>query len=230
MKDPANGEFTGSLRPVLAILSPSEYNRNGKRPSRPSAPVQPRSSNDMRRDRHRLSVRRVAPGLQPKEEHLRRRFLICVMCVISALVGLPFTASAAAPNIGRISATSYVDLAGSESFPLCGQYGFANVGVSYSGFGPDLGGAGSGALELSISGPITTFIGTVSINGDSASVEGLAAMICTTEGSAILYGDASVNVDGEFLCGNLSGSLTDGVHRNQGRLSLLLSGFGACDL
>lgn len=163
-----------------------------------------------------------------KEECLRRRFLMCLTILVVTLFAFPFTASAAVPNIGRISATSYVDLAGSESFPLCGQYGFANVGVSYSGVGPDLRGAGSGALELSISGPITTFIGTVSIKGESASVEGLAAMICTTEGSAILYGDASINVDGDFLCDSLSGSLNDGVHRNQGRLSLTMSGFSAC--
>ena len=163
-----------------------------------------------------------------KEACLRLRLIVCLVALLTALAALPFSASAATPNIGRMTATSYVDLAGNETFPLCGQYGFANVGVTYSGVGPDLGGSGSGGLELSISGPIMTYVGTVSINGTPAAIEGVAVLICTTDGSAILSGDASVNVDGDLLCGSLTGSLQDGVHRNQGRLSLTMSGFRSC--
>lgn len=161
---------------------------------------------------------------------MHRRVLICALCVLSTLVALPLSTSAATTQTAKISSTSYVDYMGDESFPLCGQYTFADTDVSYSGTGTGLGGNGTGAMQLNISGIMMTFTGEASVHGKSLRIEGQAILICTTPNSAILAGTAMVVVGRDAYCGILLGSLSDKDPANQGSLSWKMSGVRECDV
>ena len=174
---------------------------------------------------------------------MRVRLFAVVTALLLLVVALPFTATAAAPNVGRVSSSSYVDLAGSETLPLCGspQQTPANftIGVNYSGTGDLLGGTGSGTLNVTTFGTFMNFNGEIEIGGQPATIVGGASMMCFTSGYAILMfggfnvfggGISSFGIGtqalepGDIVCGDLVGTMSDGVHPNQGRLSLTFSG------
>src|SRR5690349_4285636 len=139
-----------------------------------------------------LSGRRVGGGpggalarsaMRRKEsgEDVRRRLfgMLAVLGVLLAVV--PFAATAAAPDTGRISSTSYTDMAGYETNSLCGLSG--DVGalapaasiettVSFSGTGANLGGSGTGTLTIYLYGDGMDFNGQLEINGETYSIYG----------------------------------------------------------
>ena len=177
-----------------------------------------------------------------KGVQMRVRLFAIVAALLLLATALPFTATAAAPNIGRISGTSYVDGNGNETLPLCG---FAErpytIGFNYSGSGDQLGGTGSGELTVFVAGSFLFFNGPIEIGGQPAFILGSATVMCPLSGYAILSGLYSIVVGGSVIptgfvsqalepgdnvCGSIFGTMSDGVHRNQGRLSLTLTAAG----
>ncbi len=154
--------------------------------------------------------------------------LVSVVLLMLALVAFPATASAAVPETVWVTSTGYVDVMDDETFPLCDQYTFATATVSYRGFGPTFDGTGTGTLDLSISGPIATVVGTIIVDNAPATVEGMAVLSCPRESVASIGGNVSITVGNDRLCGLMRGLLVDGVYSNQGRLSLMIMGFTAC--
>lgn len=150
----------------------------------------------------------------------------------------PFAASAGAPSVARISATSYLDAAGTEYDSICEQDnndpGSLTASVNYSGIGSELPGSGTGELAFSLFFEFLSFDGPIDVNGLAIQVYGAAEMICFGSGYALLVGEfQTFPVEEESLpsglsCGSLAGYIMDGAHRNQGRLSLTLT-FGCED-
>ena len=173
---------------------------------------------------------------------MRMRLLAIVSALLVMAVALPLTASAAAPNTARLSATSYTDTAGSETNPLCDPEALTesiiNAVVSYSGVGPELGGTGTGDLVITILGETFTVTGELTIDGQPAFISGEGELACFTSGYAMVSGVFTASGEeivtppvgtlalepGEVVCGDMFGYIMDGVHQNQGRVSLTLSG------
>jgi len=170
---------------------------------------------------------------------MRRRGLSLLIAIVTLLVAFPLSATAAAPDIARISTTSYFDTAGNENVGICDADMAVSARVSYSGVGKVLGGKGTGELSVTTYYDSIAFWGPITINGKAYYVEGGGQLYCVGGSSAIIVGtyalysgvlvlngvQAEVDLE-DGTCGSLAGSIIDGVHRNQGSLSLTLSGVG----
>lgn len=66
-----------------------------------------------------------------------RKRIVCVLAVMLVTLGaMPFGASAAAPNIARVSAASWQDMLGREVNALCETGGVGSAGTQ--GIGPSV--------------------------------------------------------------------------------------------
>ena len=169
---------------------------------------------------------------------MRRRLLGVVAVIALLLVVFPIAATAQTSNTARITSTSYLDGAGSETDPLCEQTSTITTTVNYSGLGPELGGSGTGELTIDVEAGSVAIFGTIDIDGSPATIEAFGGVTCLlgsfgfVQGEITVFGGEIVNgevgalalEEGEVVVGTFSGTLTDGVHPRQGRLFLMLSG------
>jgi len=172
---------------------------------------------------------------------MRLRLLAIVSALLVAIVAFPFVATAQTTNIARISSTTYYDMTGS-GVNLCSEEAIIEAIVSYSGIGAELGGNGTGELEIYASSDFFEFGGYLEVGGETVYVEGGGSLFCVLPGMAIvsgefiMYGDEPIESaptalqieEGEVVCGSLTGSIQDGAHPRQGRVSLTLTGSTEC--
>ena len=118
---------------------------------------------------------------------VRKRLVFALAVLVMTLVAVPFGASAAAPNIAQVSATTWQDTLhrGVQRALLVGSGRRAGSGlrwskttVKFSGTGSELGGNGTGTLELSFDGTYFSMYGTIVVNGVEKTVEGYGEMYC----------------------------------------------------
>jgi|GEM_PF-7077675 len=164
---------------------------------------------------------------------MHRRLIGLISALALLLVVFPLTTAAATPNIARISSTTYLDTSGSENESLCETaFSTINIGASYSGVGEALGGSGAGELEIFVTYGSFVVRGEVQVNGEPVTIVGGGTLNCFLPGYAMVQGDFAITggsfepgavaalEPGEQVVGMFTGSITDGVHPRQGRVSL----------
>jgi len=162
------------------------------------------------------------------EETVHKRIMSMLVAVAIMLLAVPLVATAATPDIARISATSYKDLSRSRTAAaLCARDDAGTPSilttVRYSGTGEDLGGNGTGVLNFAISGSTFEMSGEVVVNRELKTITGSGTLSCLFGGLAVVSGQFVAEGESGTVYGNLMGSITDGAHPSQGSVSLTLT-------
>lgn len=167
---------------------------------------------------------------------MRMRLLAIVSAMLVAIVAFPFAATAQSSNVARISATSYLD--SSSGINLCNTEIEIEAVVLYNGNGPVLGGTGTGDVRIIANTSYFEINGTLEVGGETVSIYGGGVVFCLLPGLAMVYGDFFIYADEQMMpvaqplqvgdddtvCGGMVGTLQDGTHPRQGRVSLTLTG------
>lgn len=179
----------------------------------------------------------VRDGSEGIEGDLVYRRLFGVLVVVALmLTAVPLVATAATPNIARVSAVTYRDMAGSETDSLCAVPTVPPTGpsitttIGYSGTGAELGGNGTGQMSITLNGSTFDLSGQATVNGKTLTITGTGSLQCIMSGYALVTGAFNASATSGSVTaaapagvsGSLLGYISDGVHPSQGRVSLTL--------